>query len=381
MPNHASVATAVLSGVMPVPVTVEAIIGESMPSFDIVGIRRELADELRAVVRCAILASGFEFPNRNVTVTLSPLDLPKRGAHLALPIAIVILQATGQIHLDGDYLVVGELSLSGQLVQRTRGVIAYARYVQQEHMAMICPSCDALPERYMHRAQAIHNLRDLRTHDFWHAQRIEGTYVWDQDDRVDLLSGWERTVYDKMAGPYEAGHSILIVGPHERTQAVYRVLRAASMPLESNTSLECAAIADIAGDGSIPALLSWDRPIRNPDPSISPAALLGGGMPVRPGEISLAHNGILFLDDLAQWKPSTLRQIDVARRDGHVRIVRQDGVCTMPSEFQLVACIAPCPCGHYGDPDLPCSCEVQQAAAWQRRIEQMSTMFDTVIHL
>ncbi|ACV23058.1 Competence protein ComM [Slackia heliotrinireducens] len=387
MPNRSIVISSVISGVEAVPIAVECSIGEGAPDFQIIGLRRELADEMRAIVRCAIKSTGYEWPNRNVTVALTPLDMPKRGAHLALPIAAAVLEATGQICLRDDYVVVGEMSLSGCLAYPTRGIIAVRRLVQELHREMVCPSCDSMPAGYTHRALGINSLADLRTGSFERVGCIESGEKYDADKLEAELSDGARAVYDRIVdlvgddGWYEGFKSVLIVAPHERTTYVPEALRAAVNPISGNMVLECAAIASVAGDGDIPSLLGYHRPIRMPDPSISLPALIGGGMPVRPGEISLAHNGVLYLDDLALWKPSTLRQVDAARRDGHVRIVRADGVTGMPAAFQLVGCIAPCPCGHYGDPDRDCTCEAQQVAAWQRRIEQMSAMFDTVIHL
>lgn len=174
---------------------------------------------------------------------------------------------------------------------------------------------------------------------------------------------------------------MLIVTTPDYAPHVLGAVLEASTALTPAEALECAAIRSAAGEGDTAALLGLHRPVRTPDPSISLAGLFGGGMPVRPGEVTLAHHGILFLDHLEEWKPSTLRQIAAAKRDGHVRIVRQDGATEMPASFQLIGVIPPCPCGWLGHPTHECRCEASQAAAWQRRIEHLRPMFGSTCFL
>ena len=226
-----------------------------------------------------------------------------------------------------------------------------------------------LPHDLTGCAVGISSLSDLRTNTRFPIKPIE---IEDPPKRNPAFGA----IVDAIHG----GKSVLVVGPRTRTDTVLTDVPAMLEPLSYDDALELAAIYSIAEPSLIPPALGMQRPVRQPDSSISLSALIGGGMPIRPGEITLAHHGVLVLDSLGEWKPGTLRQIDAARRDGHVRIVRQDGVTVMPSAFQLVAAMPPCPCGHYGDAEHACTCEAQQVAAWQRRIEGLTHMFDEVIH-
>lgn len=370
MPHHASVQTAVINGVDVVPVTVECSIAAGLPSCAILGVRRDLADELQAIVRCATLASGYTWPTQAVTVSLSPLDIPKRGVHLALPVAAAILAASGQIQIPERPFVVGELSLNGQTLHDTPGIVAYAAYADRMSLSMLCPCTDRLPHELAGCADGISSLSDLRTRTRFPIQPIE-----------DAGLPVRAPAFGSVAEAVRGGKSLLVVGPRARTDAVLADVPAMLEPLSYDESLELAPIYSIAEPGLLPSVLGLVRPVRRPDPSISLAGLIGGGMPVRPGEVTLAHRGVLYLGDVAQWKPGTLRQLDAARRARHVRIVRQDGIVEMPSAFQLVAHAKPCPCGHYGDPERECTCEAQQVMAWQRRIDDMSRMFDETVHV
>lgn len=364
MSNRAFIQTAVINGTTPVPVLAECCIDEGLPSFNILGIRRDHADELVAVVRCAVKASGYEWPNRRITVSLSPIDMPKKGSHLALPIAVSILVATGQVKLNEKTLFVGELSLGGHLIYGTRGIVAYARYAKSIGRNLFCSSFEQMPDTYRERVMGIESLSDLRSRELYTpTQKWEPCFAADPEKPIGRA---EEAILN--------GKSVLVIGnePFAMTTRIREILPL----LKTDESLELAAIASCADDALVPDLLGRQRPFRTPDPSISLAGLLGGGMPVRPGEVTLAHRGVLYLGDIAEWKPPTLRQLDLARRDGHVRIVRQDGVVEMPSAFQMVAYAKPCPCGRFGDPERECTCEAQQVMRYRERIEAFGRMFD-----
>lgn len=361
MPNTSRVQTAVINGTDAVPVTVECSVSEGLPSFCILGIRRDVAVELEVISRCAIKATGFEFPRRDVVVNLSPADVPKHGSHLSLPIAASILSATGQIKLPDRPFMVGELSIHGKTLQDTPGIVAYASYADRFSLHALLPCFDRLPHDLLECAEGISSLSDLRASTRFPIRPIEP----EDPPRRDVPAG-------PVSDAVRDGRSVLVVGPRDRTDAILRDVPSMLEPLDYDESIELASICSIAEPGFVPSVLGLKCPVRRPDPSTSLAGLLGGGMPVRPGEVTLAHHGVLAIDDLGQWKPSTLRQIDAARRDRHVRIVRQEGIVTMPSAFQLAAAVQPCPCGHYGDRGRECTCESQQVMTWQRRIEGMS---------
>lgn len=364
MSNKAHVQTAVINGVTPVPVLVEADVSPGMPYVEVLGVCRDLADELSAIVRCAVKACGYTWPERHVTVSLSPLDMPKRGSHLALPVAAAILAATGQVELPKKAIWVGELTLGGDLVHDTRGILAYAAHARDLGRNLFCSCFERMPDSYRERVMGIGSLSDLRSR-----ERYTPTQKMLPGEAPE-----QAEPYGRAEEAIVGGKSVLVIGePFAMAPRIREILP----PLTAQEALECAAIASCGDDTGIPSLLARARPFRAPDPSTTLAGLLGGGMPVRPGEVTLAHKGVLFLGDIAEWKPSTLRQLDAARRDGHVRIVRQDGAIEMPAAFQIVAYAKPCPCGRYGDPERECTCEVQQVMRYRERIESLGrTMFD-----
>ena len=382
MPNNALVNTAVIQGVTPVPIGVECSIGEGLPSFDIIGIRHDHAVELAAIVRCAILASGYTWPQRAVTVSLAPLDMPKRGSHLSLPIAVAVLAASGQIRLPKHTLFVGELGLDGLLIQDTRGIVAYARLAADLRMNLVCPCFDALPSDYVGMARGITGLACLRGD---HVEPIHAIrpIPASADDGISTESD-DATVFDMIYDDVIAGRGGLIVTPPELIRHIAPAVRAATLhhaPLTPRDALDCACIASVAGEPDIGSLLGLQRPFRSPDPSISLTGLLGGGMPVRPGEISLANHGVLYLGDVGCWKPSTLKQLAAIKENGGIRIVRQDGAIEMPARFQMFGYILPCPCGYSGHHERDCTCEAQQFASWQRKIDLLRPMFGTLAYL
>ena len=376
MTNRSFVQSAVIRGVDAVPVSVECSISDGLPSCTILGVHHDLADELQAIVRCSILASGYTWPQRAVTVSLAPVDMPKRGVHLSLPVAVAILAASGQIRVPQRMLYVGELSLTGNLVQATRGIVAYARLASDLKATLVCLSSDALPSDYIGIAHGITGLDALRTMAHEAVQLIEPDY----HDRFRVGDAHD-TIHDFILDDMLVRRDVLLVTTPDYAPHVPGAVLEASTALTPAEALDCAAIYSAAGESGIDRLLGLHRPVRMPDPSISLSGLLGGGMPVRPGEIALAHNGILLLDHLEEWKPSTLRQIAAAKRDGHVRIVRQEGAVEMPADFQLIGVIPPCPCGWLGHPTHECRCEPSQAAAWQRRIDAIRPLFGMVASL
>ena len=359
---------AVLRGVEAIPVEVEVAVTQGMPGFNIVGMADAAVQESRERVKAALKASLFTMPGDRVLVNLAPSSLKKSGSGLDLPIAVGILAATGQIDrsIVDDSLFVGELSIEGG-VRSVAGLLAYAFCARDYGLALVC-SCmadgfapvEGLRQRGL---QAIGNLREPLF------EPIESVAVDDFEQALDYgdISGNEvakRAMQIAAAG----NHGLLMMGPpgSGKTMLASR-LPTILPPFEDDEMLRSALIHSVAGEDITP-LLAGRRPFRAPHHSATAAGLIGGGSPIRPGEISLAHLGVLFLDEIAEFKPSVLQQLRQPLESGWVSITRADGNVVFPSRFLLVAASNPCPCGYYGDPEHECTCSSKQVRDYQNRI-------------
>ncbi|MDO8987362.1 MAG: YifB family Mg chelatase-like AAA ATPase, partial [Coriobacteriia bacterium] len=322
-------------------------------------------------MRSAIRARDFEFPNARVVVNLAPAPLRKHGTGFDLPIAIGILVATGQIaaHLIAQSVLVGELSLTGE-VCTVPGMLAHALGARDAGRELITAQADigqfgVVPDL------TVRGIRDLRqiltmeheSHPVQLATRVSRIPIPDLAEVTGHESA-KRALEISAAG----GHNLLMVGPPGSGKTMLaRRLGPLLPPLDADERLDAALVHSVAGlDES--DVLAGVRPFRAPHHSASIAGLVGGGVPPRPGEVSLAHTGVLFLDEMPEFGPSTLQSLRQPMEDGSVILIRAEGRICYPARFALVGAANPCPCGYDGDPVRRCTCGEAAVTRYRARI-------------
>lgn len=377
----ASLRSAAVVGVEALAVVVEVDVSLGMPIFTMVGLPDASVRESRDRVRSAIRNSGYHFPDHRVTVNLAPADIRKAGASYDLPIALGILAASGIVeprHVDSIVLL-GELSLDGS-IQAIRGVLPIAVAARREgKAAMLLPRANAAEARV-----------------------VDGLKVLPVDSLIEAVGALNRPLEETAGlGPYlpqlpaasqapaldfadvagqgmakralevaaAGGHNVLLVGaPGGGKTMMARRLPTVLPPLEFDEALDCTSVHSVAGTLAPGTALMHERPFRAPHHTISEVAMVGGGSIPRPGEISLAHNGVLFLDELPEFDRRVLEALRQPLEEGRVTVARAARTSCFPARFMLVAAMNPCPCGFYGDQRRACRCTPSQIDRYAGRI-------------
>lgn len=370
----ATVSTVAYLGLEARGVEVQCQVAPGVPGFIVVGLPDKAVNESRERVRAAMSAIGLSLPPKRITVNLSPADLPKEGSHYDLPIALALLGAMSVIDAEtlASYLVVGELGLDGR-VAPSPGVLLAALHASERELGLICPASQGSEAAWAGNVEVIAppDILALLNH-FKGSALLTPPRPGEAEPPVrgaDLkqVKGQEsakRALEIAAAG----GHNLLMVGPPGAGKSLMASCMPGILPdLTPAEALEVSMVASVAGtlqDGR----MSRARPYRAPHHSASMVALVGGGLKVKPGEVSLAHLGVLFLDELPEFQRVVLDSLRQPLETGEVSVARANAHVTFPARVQLVAAMNPCKCGHLGDPGLACSRAPRCAADYQAKV-------------
>jgi magnesium chelatase family protein len=357
-------------------VSVEAHVGRGLPALYLTGLPGSAIQDARERVRPAVENSGLEWPRQRVTINLSPAGVRKEGTGFDLPVAVAVLAATGQVPTArlARYAIAGEMSLRGALV-RTPGILAIAAAAAEAGLGVIVPEANAVEASLVRDLEVVPAPSVSGVVEFlrgeWRPSAIRPASPRARTFGVDLAEVRGQTQARRALEVAAAGgHNLLMLGPPGAGKTMLARRLPSILPaMTPEEALDVTLLHSVAGLLPSGGGLCSERPFRSPHHSVSPAGLLGGGSGmVRPGEVALAHHGVLFLDEMNEFRRDALEGLRQPLEDGRVVVVRANGATEFPARFTLIAAANPCPCGFDGDARRPCACPPHRLQAYGQRL-------------
>lgn len=375
----ASVNSVGIFGMASYMVTVEADVSNGLPRFDIVGLPDAAVKESGDRVRSALKNAGLSFPIGRTTINLAPADVRKVGPIYDLPILIAILRASGQLNCDvSRYAFIGELSLSGE-IRRINGVLPMIIEAQKNGISEIFVPFENAAEGCVVKDISVYPVKNI----FEVLSHLRGSKKLEpakEENFVNQVSEPDIPDFSDVMGQFEAkfalevaaagGHNVMMIGPPGAGKSMLAKRLPSILPdMSFEESLETTKVYSVAGALPPGVSLIRNRPFRSPHHTVSPAGLAGGGSFVpRPGDVSLAHNGVLFLDELPEFSKQSLEILRQPIEDGVINLTRSAGTVSYSCSVMLVCAMNPCPCGFYGHPTRPCTCSSGSASRYVNRV-------------